>query len=131
MKTLDVKINYRTYKECFLRVERYWHDGSISLTIWNQNDGCVARVTTCLVDHSLREDEAYVDANNCPWAASSRRKTINTSTKLLIDTLRNWKRLRSQTRTGQDSCTRCSCMSWITMSTGTPEILKIRWIAWV
>lgn len=50
MKTLDVKTNYRTYKECFLRVERYWHDGSISLTIWNQNDGCVARVTTCLVD---------------------------------------------------------------------------------
>ena len=70
MKTLDVKTNYRTYKECFLRVERYWHDGSISLTIWNQNDGCVARVTTCLVDHSLREDEAYVDANNCPWAVA-------------------------------------------------------------
>lgn len=70
MKTLDVKINYRTYKECFLRVERYWHDGSISLTIWNQNDGCVARVTTCLADHSLREDEAYVDANNCPWAVA-------------------------------------------------------------
>ena len=41
MKTLDVKTNYRTYKECFLRVERYWHDGSISLTIWNQNDGCL------------------------------------------------------------------------------------------
>ena len=41
-----------------------------SLTIWNQNDGCVARVTTCLVDHSLREDEAYVDANNCPWAVA-------------------------------------------------------------
>lgn len=32
MKTLDVKTNYRTYKECFLRVERYWHDGSISQT---------------------------------------------------------------------------------------------------
>ena len=28
----------------------------------------------------------------------------------------------------QDSCTRCSCMSWITMSMDTPEILKIRWI---
>ena len=26
----------------------------------------LVRVTTCLCDHSLAEDEAYVDTNNCP-----------------------------------------------------------------
>ena len=25
---------------------------------------------TCLCDHSLAEDEAYVDTNNCPWAVA-------------------------------------------------------------
>lgn len=68
MKTLYVRTEYKVYKDCFLRVGRYWSDGSISVTIWNKNDGCIASVTTSLNDHSLREDEAYVDTNNCPWA---------------------------------------------------------------
>lgn len=25
---------------------------------------------SCLCDHSLAEDEAYVDTNNCPWAVA-------------------------------------------------------------
>lgn len=44
--------------------ERDWCSGDAG---W---DGPIARVTTCLCDHSLAEDEAYVDTNNCPWAVA-------------------------------------------------------------
>lgn len=42
--------------------------GSVAVEIYNRWDGPIARVTTCLCDRSLAEDEAYVDTNNCPWA---------------------------------------------------------------
>lgn len=28
----------------------------------------INKITTCLDDQTLKEDEAYVDSNNCPWA---------------------------------------------------------------
>ena len=42
----------------------------VAVEIYNRWDGPIARVTTCLCDHSLAEDEAYVDTNNCPWAVA-------------------------------------------------------------
>ena len=45
-------------------------DNSVAVEIYNRWDGPIARVTTCLCDHSLAEDEAYVDTNNCPWAVA-------------------------------------------------------------
>lgn len=49
--------------------------------------------------------------------------------EVLDRTTLRWRRQRRPMKMGQDSCTRCSCMSWITMSMDTPEILRIRWIA--
>ena len=56
--------------DCKLRVGKYVEDNSVAVEIYNRWDGPIARVTTCLCDHSLAEDEAYVDTNNCPWAVA-------------------------------------------------------------
>lgn len=45
-------------------------DNSVAVEIYNRWCGPIARVTTCLCDCSLAEDEAYVDTNNCPWAVA-------------------------------------------------------------
>lgn len=60
---------------------------------------------------------------------SSRRKITSISMRYWTGTTLRWRRQRRPMKMGQDSCTRCSCMSWITMSMDTPEILRIRWIA--
>ena len=70
MASLNVKTEYSEYKDCKLRVGKYVEDNSVAVEIYNSWDGPIARVTTCLCDHSLAEDEAYVDTNNCPWAAA-------------------------------------------------------------
>ena len=70
MASFDVKTEYSEYKDCKLRVSKYVEDNSVAVEIYNRWDGPIARVTTCLCDHSLAEDEAYVDINNCPWAVA-------------------------------------------------------------
>ena len=70
MTSLNVKTEYSEYKDCKLRVGKYVEDNSAAVEIYNRWDGPIARVTTCLCDHSLAEDEAYVDTNNCPWAVA-------------------------------------------------------------
>lgn len=70
MTSLNVKTEYSEYKDCKLRVGKYVEDNSVAVEIYNRWDGPIARVTTCLCDHSLAEDEAYVDTNNCPWAVA-------------------------------------------------------------
>ena len=70
MASFDVKTEYSEYKDCKLRVGKYVEDNSVAVEIYNRWDGPIARVTTCLCDHSLAEDEAYVDINNCPWAVA-------------------------------------------------------------
>lgn len=71
MASLNVKTEYSEYKDCKLRVGKYVEDNSVAVEIYNRWDGPIARVTTCLCDHSLSEDEAYVDTNNCPLGGSS------------------------------------------------------------
>lgn len=70
MASLNVKTEYSEYKDCKLRAGKYVEDNSVAVEIYNRWDGPIARVTTCLCDHSLSEDEAYVDTNNCPWAVA-------------------------------------------------------------
>ena len=70
MTSLNVKTEYSEYKDYKLRVGKYVEDNSVAVEIYNRWDGPIARVTTCLCDHSLAEDEAYVDTNNCPWAVA-------------------------------------------------------------
>lgn len=68
MAVLEVKTSYSVYKDCILQVAKYQADNSMAVEIWNENEGPIARVTVCLCDPGIKEDEAYVDTNNCPWA---------------------------------------------------------------
>ena len=70
MAALEVKTSYATYDDCMLAVGRYQMDGSIAVEIVSKREGPVARLTVCLCDPSLEEDESYIDTNNCPWAVA-------------------------------------------------------------
>ena len=65
---MDLVTNFGSYKNIELRAGRYIYDNSLAVFIWDMYEGCVAKITTCLDDKELQEDEAYVDSNNCPWA---------------------------------------------------------------
>lgn len=67
MALLEVKTNYATYTDCIVRVGKYQMDDSIAVEIFSIRKGPVARITVCLCDPTLEENEAYVDTNNCPW----------------------------------------------------------------
>ena len=64
-----VKTDFGSYSNCVLQVGKYQHDGSLALEIFSYEEGPIARITVCLDDKNIAEDEAYVDTNNCPWAA--------------------------------------------------------------
>lgn len=59
MASLNVKTEYSEYKDCKLRVGKYVEDNSVAVEIYNRWDGPIARVTTCLCDHSLAEDTSW------------------------------------------------------------------------
>ena len=61
MATLDIETSYSAYKNCMLRLGRYMSDGSLAVEIYNMQDGEIARVTVCLRDTTLGENESYVD----------------------------------------------------------------------
>ena len=66
---IDVKTNWATYKDCFVRIEKYSYNDSLAISLWNHEDGPIANLTVCLVNEPLDgENSAYVDTNNCPWA---------------------------------------------------------------
>jgi hypothetical protein len=65
----DFKTKYSNYKKCFFVINDYMADDSLCIDIYNNEDGCIARITTCLCNHDLSDNQAYVDLNNCPWAA--------------------------------------------------------------
>lgn len=61
-----VKTEYGTYKITSVAMSRYRADNSLAIELWC-DDGPFARLTVCLLD-KLKENESYVDTNNCPWA---------------------------------------------------------------
>lgn len=65
---MKIETEFRTYEGVYLQVGKYVADNSVAIQAWNQQDGPIATITVCLCDDSLKEGEAYVDTNNCPWA---------------------------------------------------------------
>ena len=65
---MKLKTRFATYDNLFLTVDRYRYDNSTAVQLWNYTDGPIARLTVCLDDKSLDEDEAYLDTNNLPEA---------------------------------------------------------------
>ena len=62
---------FETYDNLHISIDRYNFDNSICVSLWNEEDGAIARLTTCLdARGKLVENESYLDTNNCPWAKS-------------------------------------------------------------
>lgn len=64
---MKIKTEFRMYEGAYLKIGNYLADDSLAIEAWNRKDGCIARLTVCLNDFFLEENEAYVDTNNCPW----------------------------------------------------------------
>ena len=67
MKTFDLTTEYATYKDCYFIINKYQMSDGVALEIWNDEDGPIARITTCITP-VFKANEAYLDTNNCPWA---------------------------------------------------------------
>lgn len=67
MTLLTLRTEYGTYTDCFLEVGRYQADNSLAVLLFSKSEGPVATLTVCLCDNHLKENESYVDTNNCPW----------------------------------------------------------------
>lgn len=78
---MELVTNYGRYENIELRAGYYYCDGSLAVYIWDRFEGCIAKITTCLDDKTLQNDEAYVDSNNCQWAENFLIKN-NIATKL-------------------------------------------------
>lgn len=65
---MDLITDFGSYRNIELRAGHYSYDMSLAVFIFDRFEGCIAKITTCLDDQTLQEDEAYVDSNNCPWA---------------------------------------------------------------
>ena len=65
---VELKTEFRVYQDVYLVIGRYFMDDSIAVDVQNDEDGPIARLTVCLVDKTLGENEAYIDTNNCSWA---------------------------------------------------------------
>ena len=66
MKRFTVVTEYETYENCYFEYGKYMADNSVSLEIWNDEDGPIADMTRCLGDSS--EGKGYLDMNNSPWS---------------------------------------------------------------
>lgn len=62
------KSRYETYENCFLKHIGYYMDGSPAIEVWNAAVGLICRLTVCLCELTLAENESFVDVNNNPYA---------------------------------------------------------------
>lgn len=67
MTLLTLRTEYGTYTDCFLKVEHYRADNALAVLLFSKTEGPIATLTVCLCDNHLKENESYVDTNNCPW----------------------------------------------------------------
>lgn len=57
-----------SYQIDSINAAKYASDGSLAIDLWSNAEGPIARLTVCLCDKSLKENQAYVDTNNNPMA---------------------------------------------------------------
>lgn len=62
------KSRYETYENCFLKHIGYYMDSSPAIEVWNAAVGPICRLTVCLCELALAENESFVDVNNNPYA---------------------------------------------------------------
>lgn len=71
---MTVETEHAIYHNCWLMVDHYLTDSSLAIWIKNNNHGAIAKITTCLDRLLIKQNEAFVDVNNCPWAEDFIRK---------------------------------------------------------
>ena len=64
---MKMQTDFGTYDVKF-KVSRYAADNSLAVSAWDLQEGPIATLAKCLDDKELADNEAYIDANNCPWA---------------------------------------------------------------
>ena len=62
------KSRYEAYENCFLKHIGYYMDGSPAIEVWNAAVGLICRLTVCLCELTLAENESFADVNNNPYA---------------------------------------------------------------
>lgn len=67
MALLEIKTSFAIYTDCFLKVNHYMADNALAVLLFSKTEGPIATLTVCLCDNRLKENESYVDTNNCPW----------------------------------------------------------------
>lgn len=55
------KSRYETYENCFLKHIGYYMDSSPAIEVWNAAVGPICRLTVCLCELALAENESFVD----------------------------------------------------------------------
>lgn len=68
MKTLTVKTKYSEYKNVFVRLGSYIANDSIAIELWNNKEGMIARITVCIPNSTIKEDEVIINTDSHPWA---------------------------------------------------------------
>lgn len=54
---MKIKTEFRVYENVYLKIGKYMADNSIAIETWNRTEGPIARITVCLTDPFLRENE--------------------------------------------------------------------------
>ena len=57
-----------SYEVDAIVVGHYSADGSLCIDLDNYEEGPITRLTVCLSDKKLKENQAYIDTNNNPMA---------------------------------------------------------------
>ena len=65
---LTLHTYFGTYKNCHISTSHYKADNSLYVELWNEEEGPIAVLTVCLSNKALKENQSYLDENNCPGA---------------------------------------------------------------
>lgn len=67
--TYTLKTEYNTYNDVHAIKHAYNYNGCVAIELVSPNDGSIAIITVCIPNYMfLKENQAFVDTNNCPWA---------------------------------------------------------------
>ena len=68
MEKIIYESEWGKYEVYDVGIARYGADNSLIIELWNNEEGPITRLTVCLSDKTLTENQAYLDVNNNPTA---------------------------------------------------------------
>ena len=64
---MELKIKDEVYKDCYLVIDRYRANDGLAIEICNDDEDLREIFTVCLPTEPVKENEAYIDTNNCSY----------------------------------------------------------------